>query len=424
VNANPQVIVVGAGPVGTCIASLLTRAGTVRADRILLLEARLPQPPPPGDEVDLRVFALSRATERILAACGAWGAIDRRFVSAYERMCVWDREARPDGLGAIQFDCADVGEPNLGYIVENRRLQWALFEQVRERGIAVANAALQSVEVTGTGVAVTLTSGKTVETGLLIAADGVDSPTRKALGVGLKDATLGQAVVTHVRTERSHSRTAWQRFLPTGPVALLPLHDGRSSVVWSTTPEQARDLVSMTDAAFCSALEEATDSILGRMEACAVRVEFPLRSGSATAYTGPGWALAGDAAHAVHPLAGQGVNLGFLDCAALSQVLAEARAAGETILSDVASHWVDHRVLRRYERWRKGENFAMLTALEGLNGLFSNDSSFLGLARRAGLSAVNRLTPVKRAFIRRALGLQGDLPRVVRMEGSMHGGQR
>jgi 2-octaprenylphenol hydroxylase len=337
-------------------------------------------------------------------------------------MCVWDREARPDGPGAVQFDCADVGEPNLGYIVENRRLQWALFERARSRGVVVANAALQSVETAAAGVSVTLTSGETVSANLLIAADGVDSPTRTALGVEMRDAALGQAVVTHVRTERSHARTAWQRFLPTGPVALLPLHDGRSSVVWSTTAEHARELVSMSEAAFCSALEEATDSILGRIEACAARVDFPLRSGSATAYTGPGWALAGDAAHCVHPLAGQGVNLGLLDCAALAQVLAEAAAAGET--SDRTGHWVDHRVLRRYERWRKGENFAMLTALEGLNGLFSNDSSFLGLARRAGLSAVNRLTPVKRVFIRRALGLQGDLPRVVRMEGATHGGRR
>lgn len=417
-HPDPQIVIVGGGPVGACIASLLARAPRMKADRILLVEARLPSPPPAAGEVDLRVFAISRATERILMACGAWDALDRRFVAPYERMCVWDHDSRPDGPSAIHFDSADVGEPNLGYIVENRRLQWALFQSARELGVVVENAALQGLAADAAGVTVTLSTGRAVRPELVIAADGVDSPTRQALGVELNDSALGQAIVTHVRTERSHARTAWQRFLASGPVALLPLHDGRSSVVWSTTPPLAQQLVAQPDEEFCNALEEATDSILGRVTACSARANFPLRSGSASAYTGPGWALVGDAAHSVHPLAGQGVNLGFLDCAALAQVLAEAQGSGETI----AGHLGDHRVLRRYERWRKGENFAMLTALEGLNGLFSNDSTVLSLARRAGLTAVNRLAPVKRVFMRRALGLQGDLPRIVRMEGAGHGG--
>jgi 2-polyprenylphenol 6-hydroxylase len=424
---EPQVVIVGGGPIGTCMANLLAREPGCDASRIALVEARLPSPPangspangspdngspdngaPAAGEIDLRVFAISRATERILRACGAWEAIGQRHLSAYERMCVWDHDAEPHGVGSIHFDCADLGEPNLGYIVENRRLQWALFQRAREKGITVEHAALQGVELGADHVSVVLSNGRTLRTGLLIAADGADSPTRQALGVTMTDTTLGQAIVTHVRTERPHARTAWQRFLASGPVALLPLHDGRSSIVWSTTPEMARELMAMPDGEFCKALEAATGSILGRIEACSARADFPLRSGSASAYCGPGWALVGDAAHCVHPLAGQGVNLGFLDCAALVQVLVDAQPG----------HPGDHRVLRRYERWRKGENFAMLTALESLNGLFSNDRPALSFARRVGLTAVDHMAPVKRMFMQRALGLQGDLPDLVRKERS------
>lgn len=415
-SAPESVVIVGGGLVGACLATLLARAEGFTGADIVLVEARLPEAPKAGAEIDLRVSAISRASERILTACGVWDRLEPAYCAPYERMCVWDEAGDPAGAGGIRFDCADIGEPNLGYIAENRRLQWQLLERARESGVTIANSALRSIHPLeeGSGVAIELANGQRLRASLLVAADGADSPTRTALGLSLNDATLGHAVVAHIRTELGHQSTAWQRFLSTGPIALLPLADGRCSIVWSTTGDEVKDLLALDEPAFCASVREATGSVLGNVEAASPRVGFPLRSGQVHQYAGPHWALVGDAAHSVHPLAGQGVNLGFLDAAALVEVLTQAREEGEGI--------GDPRVLRRYERWRKGENLAMLTALEGINDLFSNRNTLLGLARRFGLSAVDRARPLKHFFMRRALGLQGDSPRWVRSERVPHGG--
>lgn len=323
-------------------------------------------------------------------------------------MCVWDETSRPDGLGAIRFDCATLGEPDLGHIVENRRMQWALLEQVRSSGVAVVETGVKGVERRANGIEVELENGGRIAATLIAAADGPESPTRRMMGIDSTATDHGRAIVTHIVTANPHERTAWQRFLTTGPIALLPLHDGRSSIVWSTSDEHARELMALDDEQFCRAVERATDGALGSVQSCARRAEFPLRSSHAERYVEEHFALIGDAAHAVHPLAGQGVNLGYLDSASLAQVLAEARAHGEGA--------GDLRVLRRYERWRKGENLLMLNALDGLNRLFSNDSSWLGAARRAGLAVANGVQPLRHFFMRHALGIAGDLPAIARVE--------
>ncbi len=392
--------------VGACLAALLARRGIVPAANLVLIESRLPSRPAPDAEVDLRVSALSRASERILRACDAWTAIGATRACAYERMCVWDESARPDGPGAIEFDCAALGQPNLGYIVENRRIQWELMQQARAAGVRVVQSQVRSLSRATNGMNLELVDGPCIETGLVVAADGADSPTRRLMGIEARHHAHDQhAVVSHVETALGHRHTAWQRFLSTGPIALLPLHDGRSSIVWTTTPEAAATLVALSDEEFCLAVERATDAVLGSVKRCGPRAAFPLRSSHARAYVESRFALVGDAAHAVHPLAGQGVNLGFLDCAALAEVIAEARADGDEP--------GDLKCLRRYERWRKGENLLMLAALDGLNHLFSNASPMIGAVRRAGLTLVNRAEPVKTLFMKRAMGLAGDLPGLV-----------
>ncbi len=365
-----------------------------------------PRKPDPAAEIDLRVSAVSRASQRILTACGVWDDLVAERASPYERMCVWDAAAQVDAPSAVRFDCADVGEPDLGHIVENRRMQWALLERARALGVRIVGSGVRALRREGSGLDIELESGASLRATLVIAADGADSPTRRMMDIEVTAAEHGRAVVTHLRTQESHQRTAWQRFLPSGPIALLPLHDGRSSIVWSTTDEHARELMSLDAAAFCRAVEAATDRALGTVPECAARADFPLRSSHAQRYVDDSFVLVGDAAHAVHPLAGQGVNLGFLDAAALAQVLGAARTKGEGL--------GDLRVLRRYERWRKGENLVMLTALDGINRLFSNEDRWLGTARRAGFALTNRVGALKEFFTRRALGTSGDLPEIAR----------
>jgi 2-octaprenylphenol hydroxylase len=409
-KAPSGVIILGGGMTGACLASLLARRSRGALAPITLIEARLPARPEPGDAVDLRVSAISRATRRILTACGVWERLAQGPICAYERMVVWDEAGQAGASGSIQFDCAEIGQPNLGHIVENRRLQWELLKEAQSAGVRVVQARAAGLSSTTDAITVELEDGAHVTGRLAVAADGADSPARRMMGVPVRETDAHQrALVCHVRTERAHQNTAWQRFLHSGPIALLPLQDGRCSIVWTTTPEHALALAAQSEEDFCRSVEQATDFVLGRVSAVSERAHFPLRSVHAENYVLPRFALVGDAAHAVHPLAGQGVNLGFLDCAALAQTIEAAHAAD----ADPG----ELRLLRRYERWRKGENLLMLTALDGLNGLFSNDNTVLGTVRRAGLSMVNRVRPAKALFMRRALGLTGDLPQIALMDG-------
>ena len=242
---------------------------------------------------------------------------------------------------------------------------------------------------------------------LLVGADGAQSRVRHFARVQARGWPYDQqALVATVATERSHRETAWQRFLPNGPLAFLPLHDGRSSIVWSTTPEQARQLLAEDEESFCRQLEQAFAATLGRIESCGERAAFPLRLQYVDSYVQPGLALIGDAAHTVHPLAGQGVNLGILDAASLAEVLLEARAQGK----DIAAL----KVLRRYERWRKGHNLMMMAAMDGFKRLFGATWEPLRWMRNAGLNLTNALPPVKQLIMNQAMGRSGDLPALAR----------
>jgi 2-octaprenylphenol hydroxylase len=256
---------------------------------------------------------------------------------------------------------------------------------------------------------VTLSDGRQLSARLIIAADGARSRARELAELPLHERAYHQsAFVTHIRTEQSHQRTAWQRFLPEGPIALLPLADGRSSIVWTTTPERATELTTMSEPDCAAAIATACDRVLGAVEIAAGRAEFPLRLIHARSYCRRGFVLVGDAAHSVHPLAGQGVNLGFLDAAALAEVLCRAvRQDGPDALGELAA-------LRRYERWRKSENTIAIGLIDGLNSLFSNQNETLGWLRRSGFAVLNQSSVAKRSLIERAMGIAGDLPQMVR----------
>lgn len=390
-----DVIVVGAGVVGAALAAALRDSGL----RIAILDAYAP--PKPNAEWDLRVFALSPASRRVLDAMGAWQALPAERVCAYTDMHVWDAAGR----GRIHFDCAEVGEPALGYIVENRLIQRALWQRLEhaENVTLICPAEPQTLHADPEQVRLTLLDGTCLRARLLIAADGAASAVRALAGIETTGASYRQqAVVAHVGTEKFHRNTAWQRFLPSGPLALLPLADGRVSVVWSLDEAQAERILHLDDSEFCAAVGDASEHELGRVTGSSKRGAFPLQRLRAREYVRSRLALVGDAAHAVHPLAGQGVNLGLQDAATLAATIVRAHSHERDI--------GDLPVLRRYARARKGDNLAMIVALDGFKRLFSSEIAAVALLRNAGLTAVNRFTPLKDAFMRRAMGLDRDLP--------------
>lgn len=398
-----DVIVVGGGMVGAACAALLGCYEATGGLRLAMLEPRPAGFPATGESLDLRVSALSRASQRVLERTGAWPRVLERGAAAYQRMVVWDEQGSPAGPGCISFDAAELGEPDLGHIVENRAVQGALTERAVAHGVTLLRAGVKALAPGEESTTLVTTEDRRLSTALVIAADGGDSAVRRLAGIETRGWDYDQhAVVAHLAPERPHRQTAWQRFLRTGPLALLPLPDGRVSLVWSTTPERAAELVALGDEEFSDSVSAAAGQVLGRLQASTPRVSFPLRLLHAVAYTQPRLALVGDAAHGVHPLAGQGVNLGFMDCAALAQALGDALDAG----GDPG----DRAALRRYERWRKAENLPAMALMDGLKRLFGNDDPALSWLRRTGLGLVDAASPLKRGLIRRAMGLSGEVP--------------
>ena len=396
-----DVIIVGAGVIGTVMASLLLARKLSTPGRVAVVADQFAAAPPSPDW-DLRVFALSRASERLLKVCGVWNALPAGRVFAYERMCVFDASGTPTGPGSLTFDCAELGEPNLGHIVDGKALQAQCLQSARAAGAVLIEGTVAGLDERDDAVMLSLSDGRELRGTLLAAADGTDSKTRELLGIDTAGHAYHQeALVAHVQTAGVHANTAWQRFLNSGPVAFLPLNDGRCSIVWSVDRRQADVLKAMDPQAFGHALTEASGAVLGQCTLTTKLASFPLKLQYAVDYARPRAVLLGDAAHVVHPLAGQGLNLGLLDCAALSEVLDEAGGA---------ANYGDLKHLRRYERWRRSENVIAAAALDGLERLFSNsDARSVGL-RTAGLSAVAKLPALKRRFAQRALGLTGDVP--------------
>ena len=390
-DSHYDVAIAGGGLVGLSLAALLGKADF----RVALVEAREPQLDWPKGSVDLRVYAISRASERLLRGAGAWPAIEP-YACAYRDMRVWDA----GGRGDIHFDSAELGEPGLGYIIESRIIEKALLESVAqcpsiERFCPASIAAFGEADDYRR---IELEDGRALSAALLVGADGKHSRVRDQAGIHTQVSNYGQqALVAVVSCERDHQDTAWQRFLPTGPLAFLPLRDGRCSIVWSATTDEAQRLLGLDDEAFCEALGEAFDYRLGRIVGVGERVLFPLVRQHAERSVAARLALVGDASHVIHPLAGQGVNLGFKDVRELVDVLETARRQRRDIGSLA--------VLRRYERARKGDNMATMLAMDGFKHLFGSRVPPLRWARNAGLDLFDAATPLKRLIMRAAMGL-------------------
>jgi 2-octaprenylphenol hydroxylase len=397
-----DVVVVGGGPVGGCAAALLARGAPGLS--VALIEPHAPPPLPADAPVDTRVVALSRASERLLAGAGAWERIAGPRLSPYERMRVWHESVPP--AAALLFDAADVAEPNLGYIVENRWLQGALLAAFTEAGGHIERAPLTALAI-GESCAQLHTPSVNLTARLVVGADGAQSAVRRMAGITAETSGyLQTAIVATVSTGRPHERTAWQRFMTDGTLAFLPLADGTSSIVWSADDATARRLLEASAQGFAAELDRASDLALGATRLVSERISFPLTRLAATHYVLQRLALTGDAAHVVHPLAGQGVNLGLLDAASLAQLVRDAVARHE----DPGALGV----LRAYERWRRSEVALMSTAIDAFDRFLAHGTGPASRVAQQGLGWVNRSQELRRVFIRRALGLAGELPELAR----------
>lgn len=404
-SMQPDLLIVGAGMAGLTLAAALANQPL----SIVVIDPQLPTGPEQWpDTFDPRVSALTHASENILRRLGAWDAIATTRVAPFAHMDVWDR----DGTGNIQFHANEAGAEHLGHIVENRVTTHALLQAVQ----AAANVEIRALGLeklleskTG-GWRVVLSDGSEITPTLLIGADGARSRVRDQLGFRCRTWAYGQsAIVTTVTTEKPHGDTARQVFLESGPLAFLPLRqhsaDRRSnlsSIVWTLNDDQLRGKLDLSDADFCQQLGAAFEQRLGKVLATDPRFAFPLVQNHAVDYIQPGVALIGDAAHTIHPLAGQGINLGFLDAAVLAEEIQRA-LSHELPLGDFS-------VLRRYQRRRKPHNLLLMSTMEGFKRLFGADIPPLRVARNLGMSFFNRHSLIKGQIMARAMGMEGDLP--------------
>ncbi len=400
-----DILVVGGGLIGTALALGLEGQGW---DVILVEGASAdeltaaPAPAQGVDDFEPRVSALSLASQALLTDLGAW-PLDHARACDYQRMEVWDGE----GTGRIAFDAADLRVPALGTIVENRLVVRSLMQAAQARKLRLLDGATVTGwwEQPAGARGIRLADGRQIQAALTVAADGARSRLRQWAGLPTREWDYQQqAIVCTVQTAQSHRHTAWQRFATTGPLAFLPLASEDPapghfcSIVWSQDTAEARRLMGLADEDFCHELANAIEQQLGPVLAVSRRHAFPLRQCHAKSYCRPGLVLVGDAAHAIHPLAGQGANLGYSDVRVLLEELAKARQAG--LAPD------DHLTLVRYQRRRKGENLAMMAAMEGFKTLFGQEALPLRWLRNTGMRWLDGAAPLKNRLAAQAMGLR------------------
>ena len=405
-----DVAIAGAGMVGASLACLLAKSSL----RIALIDRNpIVQGKSSGslelhsDKFDPRVSAISQASQQLFRQLGVWEDMSAARICNYSAMEVWDAE----GTGSIDFSAAEINQPELGSIVENSIIIAALHTRIAQHGnvFPITPFPIESFEYVeredGLTVKLTADDGRAIHAPLIIAADGANSKLRQLANFECREWDYEQfALVTTVRTQRPHNNTALQRFLETGPLAFLPLSVAQDddaqhfcSIVWTMLPDQAERAMSLSEDEFNSELAVALESKLGAIEWSDKRFVFPLRQRHALAYVKESIVLVGDAAHTIHPLAGQGVNLGLLDAKALAEELLRGVEAGRSV--------ADHNVLLRYQRRRKGNNLSMMWLMEGFKWLFGQQGLSIRWLRNIGMNAADKMTPIKNQLIRKAMGL-------------------
>ncbi len=391
-----EVIIVGGGMVGMCLAVALADAGVATA---LVERARMADLAEP--ERDGRASAIAAGSQRILDGLGLWQAI-----APHAQPIHGIRVADGASPLFLHFDEDELAEGPLGWIVENTAIRQALGHAVTGADLLVADGRQVTKVEYGTRRAhVLLDDGNSLAARLVIAADGRNSPLRAAAGIDAVRWSYPQtAIVCSVDHELSHDGIAHEHFLPPGPFAILPMTGNRSSIVWTEEAARARAILSLDDAGFAEQLRLRFGSFLGQLSPGSGRWHHPLSAILARSFTGHRLALAGDAAHAIHPIAGQGLNLGLRDIAALAEIVTDTLRVGLDPGLEPA--------LARYQKWRRSDNLAMLAVTDALNRLFANEIPAVRLARDLGLGIVHRTRPLKKLFMRQAMGLAGDLPRL------------
>jgi len=402
---NVDILIIGGGFVGNTLAAALSGTGlqTALVDTQNLESAI-------NAEFDGRSFAISLSNQKMLDGIGVWAGLSNHAGPILDI-----RISDGPSLMFLHYDHRETGDAPMGYMIENHHLRRAHFERLTRADDVTVLAPDRVVSLTRNeaGVHGRLASGVEVRAALAVGADGRASQTRSGAGIDVTQWSYRQSgIVCTVRHEHAHQCIAHERFLPAGPFAILPLRGdspgagNRSSLVWTESAELAPAMMALDDQAFVAELGRRFGDFLGRVEVAGPRYVFPLGLQFASRMTDARLVLAGDAAHAMHPIAGQGLNMGLRDVAALAEVLVDARRLGQDIGAA--------NVLARYARWRRFDNTMMLAATDGLNRLFSNNLAPLRLARDLGLATVNRMPPVKRLFMRHAMGLVGDLPRLLK----------
>jgi len=397
-----EVLIVGGGMVGLTLGCTLAGAGVPvavvdRADPAIQT----------APAFDGRVSAIAHGSRRALAGAGLW-----RGLATNAQPILEIRVSDDDSPLFLHYDHREIGDEPLGHMVENRHLRVNLLTEARARAAhlhLIAPAEVAAYERGPNAVTARLVDGRRITARLLVAADGRGSKIRREAGIAIATAGYGQTgIVCTVAHERPHRGVAHERFLPAGPFAILPMTGNRSSLVWTEHADLAPAIMALDDAAFGFEMARRFGDFLGALEVVGPRWSYPLSLLLAERYVDARLALVGDAAHAIHPIAGQGLNLGLRDVAALAETIVDARRLGLDIGAG--------NVLERYQRWRRFDSLTLAAVTDGLNRLFSNDFPPLRLARDLGLAAVNRLPPLKRLFMRHAMGMVGTLPRLVRGE--------